>query len=177
LGRIHKIKGLDVLVKAFRILSKEMSDVTLVIAGPDCGYIHTLRELIMALEIQQKVIFTGPIFGKDKLAAYIDSDAYVLPSRSECMPITVLEACACGIPVIVTKRCGIADVVDNNVGLVTSLNELDLCDAMLRILGNVELRRRFTRNSSDFVKDRFTWDRIVGKLERIYAMASTGQMN
>jgi glycosyltransferase involved in cell wall biosynthesis len=69
--------------------------------------------------ISNRVLFTGPIYDANKLAAYVDADVYVLPSIYETFPITAMEACACGTPVILTKGCGIGDIIDGQAGLRT----------------------------------------------------------
>ena len=169
LGRIHKIKGVDLLVKAFADLIKELDDVRLVIAGPDDGFLSTLKGQIEDLKIGDRILFTGPLYGMDKLEAYVDADVYVLPSVYETFPVTVLEACACGTPVIVTDRCGIADVVEK-VGCVVEYDKEQLRDAIIKNLSNAEVRNRFGENGRKLVKEEFNWDKIVKKLENVYIM-------
>lgn len=168
LGRIHKIKGIDLLVEAFSGLIKELDDVRLVIVGPDDGFLSTLKKQIEDLKIGDKILLTGLIPEKDKSGAYVDADVYVLPSVYETFPITVLETCACGTPVIVTDRCGIANIVNNNVGYVVEHNKDQLQDAIFKILTNVELRRYFGEGGKKLVREKFSWDIVVEQLEKIY---------
>ena len=168
LGRIHKIKGPDLLARAFAELSKEIDNVKLVIAGPDDGYLTSLKKLVADLEISDKVLFTGPLYGEEKLRAYVDADVYVLPSVYETFPVVVLEACACGVPVIVTDRCGIADIVDNKVGYMVEYNKDQLKSAMIKVLNDEGLRRRFGEEGKRLVRDQFSWDVVVAKVENIY---------
>jgi len=169
LGRIHKIKGIDLLMKAFAGLIKEMDDVRLVIVGPDDGFLSPLKRQIEDLKIGDKIILTGLIPEKDKFGAYVDADVYVLPSVYETFPVTVLEACACGTPVIVTDRCGIANIVnDNNVGHVVEYNKDQLQDAIFKILTNDELSGYFGEGGKKLVREKFSWDIVVEQLERIY---------
>jgi glycosyltransferase involved in cell wall biosynthesis len=167
LGRIHKIKGLDLLVSAFSDLVNKLDNVKLVIVGPDDGFLSTLKEQIKELRIQEDIIFTGPLYGRDKLESYIDADVYVLPSRYETFPVSVLEACACGTPVIVTDRCGIADSIDK-IGCVVEYDKSQLIGAILDLLGSSELRSGLGKKGKEFVKDEFNWDKIVKKLENVY---------
>ena len=168
LGRIHKIKGIDLLVKAFADLIKELDDVRLVIAGPDDGFLSTLEEQIEDLKIGDRILFTGPLYERDKLKAYVDADVYVLPSVYETFPVTVLEACACGTPVIVTGRCGIADIVDGKVGCVVGYDKDQLRDAIFKILSDEELRRRFGEEGERLVMEEFEWSAIIERIEKIY---------
>ena len=168
LGRLHKIKGVDLLVKAFADLIKELDDVRLVIAGPDDGFLSTLKGQIEDLKIGAKILFTGPLYERDKLEAYVDADIYVLPSVYETFPVTVLEACACGTPVIVTDMCGIADVVDGKVGHVVGYDKDQLRDVIIKIFSDEGSRRRFGEEGRRLVGEEFSWDKVVRKIEGVY---------
>lgn len=167
LARIHKIKGVDLLVEAFSDLVSKMEDVKLVIAGPDDGFLPTLKAQIEDLEIDDRILFTGPLYEMDKLEAYIDADVYVLPSVYETFPVTVLEASACGTPVIITDRCGIAEIVEK-VGCVVEYDKEQLRDAILKLLSDDGLRQRYGGESRRLVKEEFVWGEIVKQVEQIY---------
>ncbi len=168
LGRIYKIKGLDLLANAVANISKDISEAKLVIVGPDDGYLPALERVIKQLEIEERVLFTGPLYGRDKLEAYIDADVYVLPSVYETFPMTVLEACACGTPVVVTDRCGIADIIDGQVGLVVPYDRNQLSDAILRMLNDDKIRQQFGEKGKALVREKFDWSKIVEQLEDVY---------
>lgn len=167
LGRIHKIKGIDLLVKAFAGLVKKLDDIRLVIVGPDDGFMSTLKKHVRDLRIGNRILFTGPLYERDKLAAYIDSDIYVLPSIYETFPNTILEAWACGTPVVVTDRCGIADFVDR-AGYVVEYDNAQLQAAIFRILNDEGLRKKFGTEGKKLVKEEFSWDKVIGKMETLY---------
>ena len=168
LGRIHKIKGTDLLVKAYAALLKDSKYVKLVIAGPDDGYLPTLKRVIKELQIEDKVIFTDLLQGREKLEAYVDAEVYVLPSSYEILGRTVLEACACGTPIIVTDRCGIADVIKGQAGLVVAYDKEQLQHALLRILGNDKLRREFGTKGKLLVHEKFNLGIMIDQVESIY---------
>ena len=168
LGRIHKIKGLDLLVKAFADLSKPLNNIKLVIVGPDDGYLPSLKKLIAHLEISAKVLFTGPLYGQEKLKAYVAADVYVLPSIYETFPIAVLEAWACGTPVVVTDRCGIADVIDGEAGFVVPYDREQLQHALLHMLDDDKIRLRFGERGKSLVRERFNCEKIAEQVERVY---------
>jgi glycosyltransferase involved in cell wall biosynthesis len=168
LGRIHWIKGLDLLIESFTDLSKDRADVKLVLVGPDDGYKNILERKIDAFGVGEKTILTGPLHKYEKLEAYVDADVYVLPSKYETFPNTVLEACACGTPVIVTDRCGIADIIDDRAGLVVPYDKDCLREAIMRILNEDKLRQDFSVNGKLLVNERFNWGKIVEQVERIY---------
>jgi len=173
LGRIHKIKGLDVLVKAFYKLSTEIDNARLIIAGHNDGYLPTLKGLIKELKLEDKVIFTGPLYGKDKLKAYISADVYVLPSSYEIFGITALEAIACGTPVIVSDRCGIAEIIDSQTGFVVPYNEERLSNALIDILYH-DKKRQFGKHGRALVCEQFNWSKITGQLQDVYETVLKG---
>ncbi|GAH68144.1 unnamed protein product, partial [marine sediment metagenome] len=112
LGRVHKIKGIDFLIKSFSKLIKEINDAVLVIAGQDDGYKKEAKVLAKNLGLQDKVKFTGRIDGKDKLSAYIDANVLVYPSIFEIFGLVPFEAIMCGTPVIVTDNCGCGQLIE-----------------------------------------------------------------
>ncbi len=167
LGRINKIKGIDILVRAFAKVVGKLGDVKLVVAGPDHGYLGELKALIKTLKIEDDVLISGPLYGRDKLAAYVDADVYVLPSRYEIFGITVLESVACGTPVILTERCGIAGNFRNRVGLVVEPDSRNLQQALLEMLTDREKQQVFRENCKTVVQ-RFDISETVSKLEKVY---------
>ena len=169
LGRIHEIKGIDFLVKACAQLVNKMrvSDVLLVITGPDDGYLPRIQTLVKTLKIEDNVLISGPLYGKDKLEAYVDADVYVLPSRYETFPMSVLEAVACGTPVILTENCGIADYFRDKVGLVVKPVPNHLCEALLEMLLNQEKQNTYRKNCKSAIKE-FEISKTVLKLEEVY---------
>lgn len=173
LGRIDKIKGLALLAKAFSGLLKELSNARLVIVGPDDGYLPELKRLIKRLMMEEKVLFTGPLYGKDKLEAYVDADIYVLPSFYEIFGITVLEAIACGTPVIVTDRCGIAEWINGKAGLVVPHDKDQLQAAFLHMLNDDKMSLKFSEKGKILVREELNWEKIAERVEGVYQAAST----
>lgn len=167
LGRLHKIKGLDLLVEAFADLTKKIDNIRLVIVGPDDGFLSILKSQIEKLGINEKVLLTGPLYGKDKLEVYVDADVYVLPSRYETFPNTVLEAFACETPVIVTDRCGISNIV-NEGGCVIEYDKNQLKEAIVRILNDSQLRITYGKKGKKLVEEKYDWNKIAGRIEKIY---------
>lgn len=167
LGRIHRIKGLDILLKALASVKKKIEDVKLAVVGSDDGYLNELKVLAKALNIEDNVLIVGPLYGKEKLEAYVDADVYVLPSKYEIWGMTALEAIACGTPVIMTENCGVAEYLKDRVGLVVKHDSGDLCEALLEMLLYEDKRSVFRKNCHAVVED-FDASKIVPKLERVY---------
>ncbi len=168
LGRIHQIKGLDLLAKAYADIARSLKDAQLVIAGPDTGYLSSLKKLVSGLGIGDRVLFTGPLFGREKLQAYVDADVYALPSSFEIFGITILEALACGTPVVVTDRCGIADIINQKGGLVVPYDTDQLSHALLQMLVDSKMRQQFGQKGKLLVREQFNWEKIAEQFEHVY---------
>lgn len=170
LGRINKIKGIDILIKAFTDVVKNLDGVRLVVVGPDDGSLEELQTLVKDMNIENKVTFTGPLYGLKKIEAYVDSDVYILPSRYETFPMTLLEAYACGKPIIASNVGGLKDLVINNVtGLFFDSGDVEyLARNILYLLNNESKSKEMGFNGRQLVKDNFTLENVVDQLEKVY---------
>src|SRR5580700_908776 len=146
LGRLVSKKSPDLMLEAFSHWNRRGNGShrsVLVMAGPDegDGFRQRLEANAAQMGLNGSVLFTGPLYGDAKWAAYRDADVFVLPSQNENFGNTAAEAVACGTPVLVTNRCGIAPLVEGRAGLVISHE----CEALIRALDQLshpELRMR-----------------------------------
>jgi len=168
IGRIHKMKGLEILLSAYSEYVTINPDVLLVIAGPDDGYLDELNRLIKELHLDKKIIIPGPLYGPQKIEAFSDADIFILPSYHDDFGITALESMACGTPVIITDRCGAAEVVHNNGGLVINYDKNSLINAMTTLLSDNNLRIKYSELGRKIVLSNYNWNDIVGRLEKCY---------
>lgn len=175
LGRIHKTKGIDLLVKAYAHLINEMNfkDAVLVIAGPDDGYLNEVKALADSLGVYNSTVFTGFISNKDKIGALIDANVFVTPSFYG-FPMTFLEACAVGTPIITTSFGDTLEWIDGKVGYVTQPTHHYLAEAIYRIISDDKLRRKFSRNCIKVVRSDFSLEKVVEKLEKVYEGVAEG---
>ena len=121
-------KGLDILIKALPLL-KDL-ELTVHIGG-DGKYLNTFRNLAKELDVQGKCIFYGEIKPEAIFDFYSKLDFYVLPSRDETFGVVVVEAMACGLPVIATKCGGPEEIITKETGiLVERENPQDLARAI-----------------------------------------------
>jgi glycosyltransferase involved in cell wall biosynthesis len=169
LGRIHKTKGIDLLIKAYAYLVNKMNfkDAVLVIAGPDDGYLNDAKALANLLGVYNSVMFTGFISSEDKLMALVDAEVFVTPSFYG-FPMTFLEACAVGTPIVTTSLGDTLEWIDRNVGYVAQPTPQDLAEAIYRIISDDELHRRFSKNCIEIVKSEFSIEKVVERLEEVY---------
>jgi glycosyltransferase involved in cell wall biosynthesis len=170
LGRLFPKKGLDLLIPAFGRLAAKHPDVFLLIAGDDAGsgYLSTVDQLTLAHGAGDRIRFLGEVRGHRKFDILRGADAFVLPSYSEGLPVAVLEAMACGRPVVVTRNCNVPDVEDRQCGWLVDASIESLLDGLTEVSASREERQRRGENGRRLVAEKYTWDRIARESVRLY---------
>ncbi|MCL0082944.1 glycosyltransferase [Thermodesulfovibrionales bacterium] len=169
LSRIHPIKGLDLFAKAFGKVVERRDDIRLLIAGPDNdGYQAQVKKMLEIESALDKVIFTGMLTGREKLAALGGADLFVLPSYSEGFSMAILEAMICGLPVIITHSCNFPEVAEAEAGIVIDSDPEQLAEALTRLIDNPQLREEMGDNGRRLIKERFTCDKIADQMIQLY---------
>jgi glycosyltransferase involved in cell wall biosynthesis len=166
LGRISWKKGLDSLIKALA----HVPDATLVIAGNDEeNYTSVLHGIASQLQLTDRIKFIGPIYGDAKWRLIKHADVFVLPSKNENFGNAVLEAMACGVPVIVTPGVGLASIIEAaNAGLVCSDDPPELGRNISMLLADRDRRRSMGDRGKALARANFTWDAIALQAEGCY---------
>jgi glycosyltransferase involved in cell wall biosynthesis len=167
LGRLIPRKGADLLIEALPQIG--IDTIKLVIAGPEgeSGYVAFLREKARTLGISQQVLFPGPLYEDSQKEAYVDATVFALPSRYENFGNTAAEAIACGTPVVVSDRCGIAPLVDQRAGLVTSYDSQAIARTLKELLNNPALYQRL-RAGCPQVAEEISWEGLVRGVQDSY---------
>jgi glycosyltransferase involved in cell wall biosynthesis len=141
-GAIRRVKGVDVLLHAMRILKDHGRDVELVLVGEGLfkrhrDYQGQMVQMAAQLGLADRVDFAGPLQGSELAAALHRSAVLVLPSRAESLGVVLVEALACGIPVVATRCGGPEEIVDDRFGeLVTPEDPDALADGIAHVLDN-----------------------------------------
>lgn len=170
LGRITWIKGLDQLIPAFAEVVKQVPEARLVIAGPDDhGYQAEVEALVSSLHLDDHVQFTGGLGEEEKQAAFAEATLFVLPSYSENFGMAVVEAMAAGLPVIVTKEVGLADVIEASQAGIVLAHHGDLSSAMVQLLCDPARARAMGERGRALVLERFSPARIAERMRDAYA--------
>jgi glycosyltransferase involved in cell wall biosynthesis len=173
LGRVIPRKGVNLLIDAFAQACPVHG--RLVIAGPEgeSGYVAKLREAAREKRIEDRTVFTGPLYGDQKKAALVDGQVFVLPSRYENFANGVAEAIACGMPVIISDRCGIQEFVAGQVGLVVPREGPALADALRQLLSDTALYELF-QDACPRVAAQLSWSELLVTQEEMYARVLKG---
>ena len=171
LGRLVSKKSPDMLIEAFanwRANSGRGQDAVLVLAGPEegDGFLAKLRSMVDRLGIREQVLFIGSLYDDAKWSAYRDADVFVLPSQNENFGNTAGEAAACGTPVIVTDRCGIAPFV-GAAGEVIPHELAALENALGKMLRDPMLRENRRAGCRAFVES-LSWEEPLDQTEEMY---------
>lgn len=172
LGRLGKEKNLGFVVKALKNLLKNEKETHLVIVG-DGPERKNLEKLAKELGLESKVLFTGFIHREKVPNIYADSDVFVFASDSETQGLTVPEAMAAGLPVVVVKDPAFEDVVtDGKTGIVTERNEVNFAENVQRLLQDKNLKERLGKNAKEFVSEAFSSQDQAKKLVSSYEEAN-----
>lgn len=112
LARIHPKKGIMELIEAWRIMLDTAPDVAArwclnLVGWDDGGFLEAARARVVELGLADHITLPGALFGEDKVTAFAESHAFILPSRSEGLPMAILEAWAHGMPVLMTDACNL----------------------------------------------------------------------
>ena len=150
-----------------------MGAVKLVLVGEDyLGYESVLRKQVKDLNVDDSTIFTGPISESDKIDAYQDADVFVTQSFTG-LPLTFLESCACGTPIVTTHNGDEIDWIHGYVGYVVNYDKNDLANAISHILLDDRTRAEFKANCRKLAQEQFAWPRIVDEIEKTYRRATS----
>ena len=164
LGRLHPIKGVDILVKSFKEVIESVPEAVLVIAGPsEQSYENEIQALIKSLKLQESVLLTGGVFGQVKATFLKEATVYCLTSKGEGLPASALEAMYSGTPVVLSKACNLPGVREVEAGFVTDLNIDDIVTSIVSLLKNSELQRKMGVNGQLFIEKNYAWAKVAKK--------------
>ena len=181
-GRLDvHIKGLDLMVEAVSKCASVMraAGATLSMFGPkDSDGFQMIAKMIDDLAIGDIVHLYHEVIGVEKEQVLLDADAFIQTSRSEGMPLGVLEALAYGLPCLLTKGTTLGDVaVERGFGWVAECSAEGISDAMVAMLGDAENLLSMSVNARAFVSEEMTWEKVseqaVSHYEEIFGRASS----
>jgi glycosyltransferase involved in cell wall biosynthesis len=181
-GRFDRVKGLEVLLRALGCIKHEVScikggntgkeyDLHLIGGGGDLGYENEMRNLVKELGLSRVVKFRGVITGKEKIKELKSAHVFVLPSLSEGQPITVLEAWAAGLPVVVTRVGDNPRMVRNGINgwLVEPGGVEGLADALVKAMKVSKKKlEEMGMEGYELVKEKFSWERAAEGVGEVY---------
>ncbi len=171
LANLDTRKGIHVLLDAFSRLSSELPAARLLVAGegPESASVHRRVERSPGLA---HVELLGHLDRAGAVAAMQRCAVYCLPAFGDPNPLSVLEAMACGKPVVVTEAGGLRHVVSEEGGRKVAPGEAGaLASALSDLLTDPDLRRRMGAHNRRVVEESYAWERVIDRLEELYAEA------
>jgi len=171
-GRLIKEKNVDVLLKAISLLREEMRDVSCIIVG-DGPERERLMKLARDLKVEGNVAFLRFLDNHETVISLMKSSkVFVLPSTREGFGITVLEANACGIPVVTidSEMNAAADLVKGGTGFLSELDAGDIGSKIKLAIERGKTMRKVCIKSSR----KYDWDDVTGRLESFYTSVVSG---
>jgi glycosyltransferase involved in cell wall biosynthesis len=168
-GRLHKSKRYQFIIKAFPNVLKKYPDTKLVFVGPYTDYGDKLKNLSENLKIKDSVLFTDRVSEEEKMQAYAACDIFIHPSSFEAFGIVLLEAMSQKKPIIASRVGGIPGVVDEGKdGLLFNFGNIDqLTKKICYLLENKKTRKIIGEKGFEKAK-KHQWSRIIDKIEAEY---------
>ena len=173
LGGLRPGRGLETLIDGWaQFLSQGGHELNwrfqIVGWSPD-NYVESLRARTIERSLGYSVSFPGPLFGDLRWAAYQHADAFILPSMNEGLSVAVLEAWACGLPVVMSPQCNLPDGFNAGAALETQPDATSICQAIGEIttLSDDE-RARMGANGVELSRSRYNWPKAVADLDDVY---------
>lgn len=171
-GRLNAVKDLGTMLDAFAALPQDLSARThlyLVGDGPERPILETKRE---ALELQSRVTFLGA--RSDVSKVLMAADGFVMSSKSEGLPMALLEAMAAGVPCVATAVGGIPNLFGDDRGLAVPAQDANaLADAMTSIIRSPDLRQRLVANATANLTKQYAMDGIVDRYLELLGLPQT----
>ena len=168
-ARLHPVKGLRYLIEACYIVKKRGLDFRCIIVGEGSEE-RNLRKLLSERGLDGNIELVGAKIQDEILKYYHKAKMLILPSIAEGLPVTLMEAMACKVPVIATRVCGIPELVEDGVNgfLVPPKDPQKLADAIEILLKDPELCRRFGEEGRRKVEREFNLEKQVRKLIELW---------
>jgi len=159
MGRLHKIKGFNVLIDAFNLFLEKDKYAKLIIAGGDDGVGKQLQDQIQKFNLSTSVFLIGAINFEDKKLLLNNCDYFTLASEFESFGIVIAEALSCGKPVVVSNKTSWKDIQINNCGIFSDNKEISFNDAFCKVI-NEKFDSIVIKN---YVKMNYDWAVIIDK--------------
>lgn len=174
IGRIHPKKGLKEMILGLAMVKAQnpilLESWEIHIAGWDQnGHLNELRHIVDTYKLTNAVKFIGPLYGDAKERALCQANAFILPSFSEGLPMSVLEAWAYELPVVMTEYCNIPKGFKHNCAIKIEPTPDDICEKLIILFqrSNEDLVEMGKRGRK-FVTQCFTWEIIAQQTLDLY---------
>lgn len=174
LGRLHPKKGISELLEALFLFAKSHPSVFCklevnLVGWGDASYVAQMKRMASDLGLDGFVFFRGPAFGVSKDEFFTSSDAFILPSYSEGLPMAVLEAWSFGLPVLITPECNLEDGFLCGAAIKIQNVPQSLASSLIELLetSRDELQQMGKRGRN-LVATKYSWDSVAKQYLSMY---------
>jgi L-malate glycosyltransferase len=170
----HPIYNPQLAISAFSLIKKKRPEATLVMAGADKGLESEIKEMARQMGLEESIRFPGFLSVPDKIREFSEADIYLNTNKIDNMPVSVIEACAMGLPVVATNVGGISHLLSDrkNGLLVADNNALQMANAVTGLLDDSELAAQISKNGR-LLAEESSWDTVRGKWEELFSRLLT----
>ena len=176
-GRLSGEKNPDGLLQAWAIAREKLGGEWKLILVGDGPLRPVVEEAVMNRGLSSQVVIAGP---QDNIAQWMGvADIYVLPSNNEGLSNTLLEAMACGLPVVATRVSGVSELVEETgAGLAMDIGDVPaLAEALVRLGGDAKLRAAAGARARQVVESRYAITRVAAAHAALYRRLLAGRLN
>lgn len=176
LRAFHRVYHPEMAIRVLAQLRRQVPDATLTMGGVEMDLGPAVRELARELEVSDAVRFAGFMDMNDKVREGQASDIYLNTNRIDNTPVTVLEMCAMGLPVVATAVGGVPDLIsDGENGLLVPNEDVEaMTEAVLRLLREPSLAARLSQNGRALA-EAASWERVRPQWEGLFARVLEGR--
>lgn len=162
------IKDYQTLISAIKYLNKKYPDIRLEIAG--AGWGGSEAKNLKLNNTNSSVKFLGALESEELKKKMAEWDIYVHSSLFESFGLAIVEAMAMGLPIVATNVGGIPELVEDGVNgfLVDKKNSHELSKAIIKLIENVDLRKKMSENNIKKIKEQFSLDKMIKETEKLY---------
>jgi glycosyltransferase involved in cell wall biosynthesis len=172
LGRFHPLKGLLTMLEAWCEVREDAAATgwRLTLAGWDQNHHRSeLERFVDRHQLRSSVVFLGPQFDADKARSLAGASAFMLPSRSEGLPVSVLEAWSWQLPVLMTHECNLPDGAEAGAAIMMEPEVSSIARALRRLFSLTDSEREtMGRSGQLLVRARYQWQQIGRSMTEVY---------
>jgi len=151
-------------IKALGYLVSWGYDVSIEHAGAidrDRQYANKIKKLIKKLRLEENVVFHGSISNERLLEFFHELDVYLFPNSPQTWGLSVFEAMASGMPVVLTSGCGASEILTDNENaiIIDPVSPLQIAHAIARLIYDEKFNAHLVKNAYDFVLENISWEK------------------
>lgn len=156
-------KNIDLIIRAISMLAEEKrNDLAFVLIGPDNkGNAERFNRLAEELNIRENFYWIGPLYNDDKYNAMLSSDGYIMASDSEGFSMSIIDAMACSLPMILTSGCNMKYLSDEKFYLMCEPYPQDLSRALEYFLDHIQDMPKLGQTARMVLEENLHWKQIV----------------